>query len=149
MIFVITPEINDFLNLQKLGYVATVSSDGKPNISPKGTIIRWDSQTLAFADIRSPDTMKNLKDNPNVEINVIDPLLRKGYLFQGTARIIGDGTVYEEILDCYRNNGIKSPINSIVLVEVSNVSDVTSPLYDMGISENEIKSKWQKHFTTL
>ena len=145
----ITPEIKDFLNLQKLGYVATVSSDGKPNISPKGTIIGWDSKTLAFADIRSPDTMKNLKDNPNVEINVIDPLLRKGYLFQGTSRIIEDETLYQEILNYYRANGIKSPINSIVLVDVSNISDVTSPLYDMGISEEEIKSKWQKHFASL
>jgi len=146
---VITPEIKDFLNLQKLGYVATVTSDGKPNISPKGTIIGWDSKTLAFADIRSPDTMKNLKDNPNVEINVIDPLLRKGYLFQGTSRIIEDETLYQEILNYYRANGIKSPINSIVLVDVSNISDVTSPLYDMGISEEEIKSKWQKHFASL
>ena len=145
----ITPEIKDFLNLQKLGYVATVTSDGKPNISPKGTIIGWDSKTLAFADIRSPDTMKNLKDNPNVEINVIDPLLRKGYLFQGTSRIIEDETLYQEILNYYRANGIKSPINSIVLVDVSNISDVTSPLYDMGISQGEIKSKWQKHFSNL
>jgi len=146
---VITSEIKDFLNLQKLGYVATVASDGKPNISPKGTIIGWDSQTLAFADIRSPDTMKNLKDNPSVEINVIDPLIRKGYLFQGTAKIIEDELLYQEILNYYRDNGIKSPINSIVLVKVSNISDVTSPLYDMGISENEIKSKWQKHFAHL
>ena len=145
----ITSEIKDFLNLQKLGYVATVASDGKPNISPKGTIIGWDSQTLAFADIRSPDTMKNLKDNPSVEINVIDPLIRKGYLFQGTAKIIEDELLYQEILNYYRDNGIKSPINSIVLVKVSNISDVTSPLYDMGISENEIKSKWQKHFAHL
>ena len=145
----ITQEIKDFLNLQKLGYVATVTSEGKPNISPKGTIIGWDSQTLAFADIRSPDTMKNLKENPNVELNVIDPLLRKGFLFEGQARIIQDGPLYDEILNHYRQNGIKSPINSIVLVAVSNVSDVTSPLYDMGISEDEIKSKWQKHFASL
>lgn len=145
----ITNEIKDFLNLQKLGYVATVSSDGKPNISPKGTIIGWSSETLAFADIRSPDTMKNLIDNPNVEINVIDPLLRKGYLFQGKARILQDDTLYQEILNHYRQNGIKSPINSIVLVDVSCISDVISPLYDLGISEEEIKSKWQKHFSTL
>ena len=145
----ITEEIKNFLNLQKLGYVATVSSDGKPNISPKGTIIGWSSETLAFADIRSPDTMKNLIDNPNVEINVIDPLLRKGYLFQGNARILQDGTLYREILNHYRQNGIKSPINSIVLVDVSSMSDVISPLYDLGISEDEIKSKWQKHFSTL
>ena len=145
----ITQEIKNFLNLQKLGYVATSTSDGKPNISPKGTIIGWDSQTLAFADIRSPDTMKNLKENPHVEINVIDPLLRKGFLFEGQARIIDDGTLYDEILNHYRENGIQSPINSIVLVDVSRISDVTSPLYDMGISEDEIKSKWKKHFTNL
>ena len=145
----ITREIIDFLNLQKLGYVATVSSDGKPNISPKGTIIGWSSETLAFADIRSPDTMKNLIDNPNVEINVIDPLLRKGYLFQGMVRILQDGALYQEILNHYRQNGIKSPINSIVLVDVSCVSDVISPLYYLGISEEEIKSKWKKHFSVL
>lgn len=145
----ITPEIKNFLNLQKLGYVATVSSDGKPNISPKGTIIGWTSEILAFADIRSPDTMNNLRENPNVEINVIDPLLRKGYLFQGLVRIIEDGILYDEILNYYRTNGIQSPINSVVLVDVSNVSEVTSPLYDVGISEQEIKSKWQKHFTNL
>lgn len=145
----ITSEIKNFLNSQKLGYVATVSSDGKPNISPKGTIIGWTSETLAFADICSPDTMNNLRENPNLEINVIDPLLRKGYLFQGQARIIEDGILYDEILNYYRTNGIQSPINSIVLVDVSNVSEVTSPLYDMGISEQEIKSKWQKHFANL
>jgi len=145
----ITQEIKDFLNLQKLGYVATVSTDGKPNISPKGTIIGWTSKILAFADIRSPDTMKNLQDNPDVEINVIDPLLRKGYLFQGVAKTIENGDTFEAILNYYRINGIKSSINSIVLVDVSNVSEVTSPLYDMGISEQAIKSKWQKHFTDL
>ena len=149
-IFVITPEIKAFLNLQKLGFVATVNSDGSPNISPKGTIIGWDEKILAFADIRSPDTVNNLKTNPHVEINVIDPLLRKGYLFRGEARIIQDGVaLFEEILNHYRINGVMSPINSIVLVDVSAVSKVTSPLYDLGLSEQEIKSKWKKHFENL
>lgn len=149
MMFVITENIKDFLNLQKLAYVATVSPDGRPNISPKGTVIGWDSETLAFADIRSPDTMRNLKDHPDVEINVIDPLSRKGFLFQGKASIVEDESVYAKILNHYRQNGVKSKINSIVLVVVSNVSDVTSPLYEMGISEEEIRSKWQKHFANL
>ena len=66
---VISSEIKSFLNSQKLGYVATVSPDGKPNISPKGTIISWTSDLLAFANIRSPDTMSNLKINSAMEIN--------------------------------------------------------------------------------
>ena len=145
----ITQEIKDFLDLHKLGYVATVDPDGKPNISPKGTIIGWTSNVLAFADIRSPDTIKNLESNPHVEINVIDPLLRKGFLFKGKARILKDSSLHDEILSHYRSKGIKSPINSIVLVDVSHVSEVTSPLYDLGVSEQEIKSKWKKHFESL
>ena len=146
---VITPEIKTFLLSQKLGYVATVSSDGKPNISPKGTIIPWSENILAFADIRSPDTMMNLQDNPFVEINVIDPLSRKGYLFTGTAEIIKDTALYVEILNYYRKNGIQSPINSIVIVSISSVSTVISPLYDLGKTEEEIRLKWKKYFNNL
>ncbi len=146
---VITSEIKNFLDIQKLGYVATVSSDGKPNISPKGTIIAWSSTVIAFADIRSPDTMLNLQNNPFVEINVIDPLSRKGYLFSGTAKIIKDNPLYHDILTYYRNNGIQSPINSIVIVNVSSVSIVTSPLYDLGKTEDEITLKWKKYFADL
>ncbi len=145
----ITEEIKDFLNFQKLGYVATVSSDGTPNLSPKGTIIGWNSNVLAFADIRSPDTMNNLQRNPHVEINVIDPFSRKGYLFKGMARIVKDGILFEEILSHYRDNGIKSPIKSIVLIDVSSITDVTSPLYDLGVSEQDIIFKWKKHFEVL
>ncbi len=143
---ILSSEIKHFLNSQKLGYVATVTSDGKPNISPKGTIIPWTSDLLAFANIRSPDTMNNLKNNPLLEINVIDPLTRKGYLFSGTGKIIEDTPLYDEILAYYRANGIESPISSIVIVDVSSVSEVTSPLYDMGKSETEIKLKWKKYF---
>ena len=145
----ITSEIKNFLDLQKLGYVATVSSDGKPNISPKGTIIAWSSTVLAFADIRSPDTILNLQNNPFVEINVIDPLSRKGYLFSGTAKIIKDTSLYDDILIHYRNNGVQSQINSIVIITVSSVSIVTSPLYDLGKTEDEIKLKWKKYFNDL
>ena len=146
---VISSEIKSFLNSQKLGYVATVSPDGKPNISPKGTIISWNSDLLVFANIRSPDTMSNLKTNSSMEINVIDPLSRKGYLFIGTGEVIKDSPLFDEILTYYRNSGIQSPITSVVLVTVSSVSEVTSPLYDLGKSESEIKLRWKKYFDNL
>ena len=149
MLSMISSQIKNFLDIQKLGYVATVSSDGKPNISPKGTIIAWSDNLLAFANIRSPDTVMNLQHNPFVEINVIDPLSRKGYLFTGTAKIIKNTPLYVEILNHYRTNGIKSPINSIVIVDISSVSEVTSPLYDLGQNEEEIKLKWKLFFNNM
>ena len=140
----ISESVKKFLDTQKLGYVATVSENGNPNLSPKGTIITWDENTLAFADIRSPNTMKNLEKNPNLEINVVDPFLRKGFRFKGQGRIIKNGATYDAILNHYRKVGIKSPICSIVLIDVSEILEVTSPLYDLGISEEEMKEKWKK-----
>ena len=140
----ISENVKKFLSTQKLGYVATVSENGIPNLSPKGTIIAWDENTLAFADIRSPNTIKNLEKNANLEINVVDPLLRKGFRFKGQGIIIKNGETYEAILSRYRENGIKSPIGAIVLVGLSEILEVTSPLYDLGISEEEMKEKWKK-----
>jgi predicted pyridoxine 5'-phosphate oxidase superfamily flavin-nucleotide-binding protein len=145
----ISPSIQKFLNDQKLGYVATVSADGIPNLSPKGTIIAWDDGALAFADIRSPNTIKNLEKNPNLEINVIDPLLRKGFRIKGKASIIQNGKTYEAILNHYKEKGIKSPIGAIVLVEPGEILEVISPLYDLDISEQEMKTKWKKYFLDL
>jgi len=145
----ISESIKKFLSIQKLGYVATISENGTPNLSPKGTIIAWDENTLVFADIRSPNTMKNLEKNPNLEINVVDPLLRKGFRFKGKGTIVKNGQTYDDILNHYRESGIKSPIGGIVIVTVSEIREVTSPLYDQGFSEEEIKIKWKKYFLDL
>lgn len=145
----ISESIKIFLNKQKLGYVATVSEDGTPNLSPKGTIIAWDEDVLAFADIRSPNTIKNLEKNPNLEINVVNPLSRKGFRFKGKGTIILEGETYDAILSHYREIGIKSPIGAIVLVAPSEILEVTSPLYDLGATEEEIKEKWKKNLLDL
>ena len=74
---------------QRLGFVATVCADGTPNLSPKGTLRVLDDDHLMFADIRSPGTVANLRTNPGIEVNVVDPFVRKGYRFKGRARGVG------------------------------------------------------------
>ena len=143
----ISEEIKNFVNSQKLGYVATVSKDGTPNLSPKGTIIVMSESTLAFADIRSPQTIQNLQDNPSVEINVVDPFQRLGYRFKGECKIINEGPEFDKILDYYANVGIKSKINSVVIVDVESMSEVTSPSYDLGVTKDELISKWKKYYS--
>ena len=143
---IIEPKIKDFVNFQKLGFVATVNSDNSPNLSPKGTVRVWDDENLIFADINSPRTIKNLNNNNSIEINVVDPIKRKGFRFKGRARVISDDNLYNEIADYYKKNGTKNKINSVVMVKVDQVEEVVSPLYDLGISEKEISEKWTKHF---
>ena len=142
----LTNEIKNLIERQKLGYVATVSPDNTPNLSPKGTISVWDDEHLVFADIKSPKTMANLEKNSSVEINVVDPITRKGYRFKGTGTIFSSGEEYDKIISHYNNIGIKSKIGRVVLIKVVSVNDVTSPLYDLGFTEDEIKKRWKNHY---
>ena len=143
----IPDNIKNFVNFQKLGYVATISKDGTPNLSPKGAIAVIDKSTLVFADIRSPQTIQNLQENPSIEINVVDPFQRLGYRFKGNGRIINEGSEFDRVLDYYVNLGVKSKISSIVMVDVKSMSEVTSPSYDLGATKDELVSKWKKYYS--
>ena len=139
-------EIRNFVNFQKLGYVATVSSDGSPNLSPKGTIVILDDSRLVFANIRSPQTVENLTKNPSIEINVIDPFSRMGYRFKGMANILSDGDDFKKILDYFEKKGIKSKISDIIVVDVKSFSKVTSPSYDLGLKKDDLVEKWKQYY---
>ena len=143
---IITEEIKKFVNFQKLGYVATISADNTPNLSPKGTIMILDESHLAFAHIHSPQTVENLKHNPSIEINVVDPFSRRGYRFKGIAEIITTGDKFDKIISHYKETGVKSSIKTIIAVKIEKLSEVLSPLYDLGYTEEELKAKWKKHY---
>ena len=145
----ITEKIGKFVSQQKLGFVATVSPNGTPNLSPKGTISVLDENTIAFANIRSPQTIENLEKNPSIEINIVDPFSRRGYRFKGIAKIISDGEEYNKILLSYKQNGVKTTIKSIVIVNVKQILEVTSPLYDVGYTEEELRIKWKKYYSSF
>jgi len=139
-------ELKKLVNFQKLGYVATVSSDGTPNLSPKGTIAILDDSRLVFANIRSPKTIENLTNNPSIEINVIDPFSRMGYRFKGLANILSDGEDFENILDYFKQKGIKSTISHIVVIDVTSFSEITSPSYDLGLKKDDLIKKWKQYY---
>jgi uncharacterized protein len=134
---------------QQLGFVATVCADGSPNLSPKGTLAVWDDDHLIFADICSPGTIANLAANPSVEINVVDPLVRKGYRFKGTARVFGDGPDYDAGLGFYARRGSTSAKPHIVLVKVERAAELISPAYDSGESEAAVAGKWRAYWEQL
>ena len=139
-------EIKNLVNFQKLGYVATVSPDGTPNLSPKGTIAILDDSRLVFANIRSPKTIDNLKNNPSIEINVIDPFSRMGYRFKGLGKILSEGEDFENILDYFIQKGIKSNISHIVVIDVISFSKITSPSYDLGLKKDDLIKKWKEYY---
>src|SRR3954454_18917491 len=98
---ILTSDMQRVVREQRLGYVATVCPDGTPNLSPKGTTTVWDEDHLVFADIHSPETVNNLRNNPAIEINMVDVFTRRGYRFKGVARIVSQGPLFKQIMDSY------------------------------------------------
>lgn len=137
---------------QRLGFVASVTPDGRPNLSPKGTTRVWDDERLFFADIASPGTVANLRANPHVEVNVVDPILRKGFRFKGTATAYTSGEMYDRGLQLMREQGSTAPRNrvrSIVVIEVTEADELVSPAYDDGATEQAISGRWLDYYTGL
>jgi len=126
---------------QRLGYVASVGQDGTPNLSPKGTTAVWDDEHLVFAHLHSPQTVANIEAGNNVvEINVVDPILRKGYRFKGSASVHRQGEAYEAGLRFYM--GLEPHrIQAIVLIKVDHAAALTSPAYDDGSTEDEVSER--------
>jgi uncharacterized protein len=145
----LTPEARRVVDEQRLGFVATVNEDGTPNLSPKGTVAVLDDDHLVFADIRSPRTVENLRQRPAVEINVIDPILRKGYRFRGTATVVDSGPRFDELVAFYRARASTSPAEAFVVIRVDSAEPVLSPSYDQGQTEPELRDRWKRHFAAL
>ena len=146
---IITNDMRRVVEEQQLGFVATVGSDGTPNLSPKGTTAVWDDNHLVFADICSPGTIANLRANPAVEINVVDPLVRKGYRFKGRATVLGEGPEFAAALEFYRRRGSSSTKRHIVLASVEYAEPLVSTAYDGGQTETTITARWRAYWEQL
>ncbi len=146
---ILSDEMKRVVGEQRLGYIATVNADGTPNLSPRGTLAIWDDDTLIFADIRSPGTTRNLRRNPAVAINVVDPLLRKGYRFAGQATVHDEGDMWQRALEVDQGRGVANPIRAVVLVHLTEARPLISPAYDLGASEAEIRARWERYAAEL
>jgi predicted pyridoxine 5'-phosphate oxidase superfamily flavin-nucleotide-binding protein len=149
---VFTEDMRRVVLEQKLGFVATVCPDGTPNLSPKGTTTLWDDEHLVFADIASPGTVENLRSNSAVEINVVDPFLRKGYRFKGTATLHSDDLTYERGLELLAERGYAATpdrVKTIVLVRVTKAAPLISPAYQSGATEDRVRGQWIDYYRAL
>src|SRR3954462_7338915 len=126
---------------QRLGYVASVCPDGTPNLSPKGTVAVWDDEHLVFAHLHSAQTVANVDaGHAVVEVNVVDPILRKGYRFKGPATVHRDDDVFEQGRRFYFDRSGMDParVAAIVLIRVEQAAPLLSPSYDDGTTEDVI-----------
>ena len=146
---VLTGAMRLLVDRQRLGYVATVTPDGGPSLSPKGTTAVWGEDHLVFADLASPGTIKNLQHNAALEVNVVDPLTRKGFRFRGTGEVMKEGPLFDDVVAFYRARGVRGTIRNVVLVHVTHAVPLISPAYDSGTTEAQVRTSWEDYWRSI
>lgn len=139
---------------QRLGFAATICEDGTANLSPKGTVTVLDDDHLMFADLASPQTVRNLRTNPSIEINVVDTVIRKGFRFKGLGIVVDPGVRFDELLERFTAGSrpvrdAKARIRHIVVIVVERALPLVSPAYDDDVTEADVSAHWERHFQEL
>lgn len=138
----ISEEMKTLVLRQRLGFLASVCSDGTPNLSPKGQTYVLDADHIVIGEIRSPRSAANLRERPIAEINVVDPVSRKGFRFKGPCTVHDEGLQYERLRDFLRQQGAKTEVRSVIVMTVERAEELISPVYDSGATEAEIRDFW-------
>ncbi len=149
----LTPDMRAVIAASQLCFAATVTPEGRPNLSPKGTIRVWDDTHLFFLDIASPRTRANLERaaSPWLVLNVVDQLSRRGYRFAGAATVHRAGTeVYAEgVRRVYGSALPAAPPPAVVLLAVAEAEPLLSPAYWRDQDEAAIRATWRERRAAL
>jgi hypothetical protein len=146
----LTEDMRAIICSAHLCFAATVTPEGRPNVSPKGTIRVWDESHLFFLDIASPGTRANLILNACMELNVVDQLSRRGYRFSGQAALHDNGDIFEravEMVLAEANSTYK--VASVVLLELECAEPLVSPGYWHVADENAMRASWRERRNAL
>ena len=78
--------------------LGTVSKKGEPQISPKGSMMVYDKETLAYWERAKRSALENVGDNPNVVIYYNNQDKRLRWRFHGKATVYEEGSVREDVM---------------------------------------------------
>ena len=127
----ITHEIEEYIERSVLCWLATSSSDNIPNVSPKEVFTKYDSDSMIIANIASPQSVKNIKENENVCLSFLDILVQKGFQLKGRARIIGKS--HEEYNNMNKKleqiTQGKYPFSTITHITINQSKKIIAPSY--------------------
>lgn len=129
----LTPEIKKSITDSVLCWLASSSLDHIPNVSPKEVFTSFGDSIVLVANIASPQTVRNIKKNPQVCISFIDVFVQKGFQLKGNAEIITQKDSEFEKLSkplLAITNG-KYPFSSLTKIKISSSKPIVAPSFKL------------------
>ncbi len=124
-------EILKYINQSVLCWLATCNPEGQPNVSPKELFTPQGENQMVIANVASPQSVKNIQQNPKVCLSFVDILVQKGYQLKGTASIIKkeDPNFLKLNKNLKTMAGDKYPYDSIILIQLESAKQILAPSY--------------------
>lgn len=127
----LTAEIKKYVDKSVLCWLATSSLDNIPNVSPKEVFTYYGNTNIIIANIASPQTVRNIKENNNVCVSFIDVFVQKGFQLKGMAKVVTKNdlnfaSIQAPLLEL---TGGKFPFATITNIVVKEVKQIMAPTY--------------------
>lgn len=140
----LSQEIKASIDSSVLCWLATASSDGIPNVSPKECFTYFGGDSVIIANIASPQTVRNIRQNKNACLSFINVFVQKGFQLSGQAEIMDETySDFEEMKNVLNvmTQG-KFPFKTITNFKVQKAKPIIAPsyiLYPEKTEEERIK----------
>ncbi len=111
-----------------LCWLATISADGVPNVTPKQIFTHHDD-TLLIAHIASANTVANIQANPNVCVSMVEVFAKRGFKYVGTAEYFdAESAEYQELAPKLTEiAGPDFPVLGVIQVRIDVIEAIMSP----------------------
>ena len=124
-------EVLKMIDDSVLCWLATSSSKGVPNVSPKEVFCHYGENRIIIANIASPGSKRNIIENPCICLSVVDILVQKGFQLKGTGEVIDASNpefdAMEAILSWITQG--KFPFSTIFVLNIEKVKPILAPSY--------------------
>jgi hypothetical protein len=75
-------------------------------------------------------------------------VVRKGYRFKGSATVLREGEVFDKVKTMFSEEAA-SRTRAVVVIEVSKAEPLISPVYDWGMTEDEVRAQYKQRLVEL
>ncbi|MDG9668717.1 pyridoxamine 5'-phosphate oxidase family protein [Hahella sp. CR1] len=127
-------DVKEYADKSILCWLATSNIKGEPNVSPKEIFLAVNPNIIIIANIASPCSEKNIRENPSVCVSYVDIFEQRGCKLKGEARVIepADSEWDNYIVSLRKIAGDSFPIRNIFEVTVSKASNILAPSYQIN-----------------
>ena len=111
--------------------IGTVDKDGQPQVSLKGSVTVYDSETLAYWERAKRTALENVVENPKITVLYNNMTDRIRWRFYGMAEVYASGFVREDVMSLTVDSELEwdpERLGVAVLVRVNKITELSGAI---------------------